>query len=322
MDNLETEHHEEQRRFTFSHKPIDVPITPSPSQSDDEGLGRSPNEVDTYGVPSSMHSTPLVGGDRSSPASSRHAPCRKLNFGAVRGGPLSPPRASSVHRRDHISAKTNAFLDKIKTDGGGNRFAGLFNGLEMQTKAELAAAYFNTAVMASSNNNHKVAINNYEAAAKLGHTKSKVNLAQIYLSSSDVALVRRGKQLLGQACHERDAVALAFVGAAYRTGSGPLGVRRDPQRAARILRAAVKLGNPDAMLQLSIQLSTGDGVEKSEEEAFKLCKHAARFRAAAQRRLARLYSGGLGVDADQGLSYLYRESARYFEHSNLTNLAH
>lgn len=308
----------EPTRFTFTNTPR-MPVTPTNSISEDEGLGRSPTDGDTYNPSTSIHLTPTGGGDHA-----RRPSCRK-SLSKLLGTVRSSPRTQSLPLLDRV-APPDSEASITKNDSSDNSVGGtdsrtrptpagkLFENLQEQAQAELAAAYFNTAIAASQQGAVNPAIENYEAAAKLGHTKSKVNLAQLYFSIGDGTVVQRAKQLLAEACHERDSVALAFVGAAYRTGTGPLGVRRDPARACRILRAAVKLGNPDAMLQLSLQLSAGDGVERSDFEALELCKQAAPFRAAAQRRLAQLSSDGRGNCVDQHLSGPCRKTAKFSTH--------
>jgi uncharacterized protein YigE (DUF2233 family) len=296
-------------RFKFPpRKTLAVAVTPQLCHSDDEGLGKSPTGADGFEESVPINVTTFDGGDRGTAR-------RVLKFGAVRSNPNSPPRSTAVATTPASGATVprlaagNNDYDNAAADS-----TTLFDGLRLAARAEQAAAHFNTARALHTPNADSVelakVISHYTAAAMLGHTKSKVNLAQLYFTVGDTENFGRAKRLLAEACRERDAVALAFVGAAYRTGTGPLGVRRDPHRAARILRTAVNLGNPDAMLQLSLQLSAGDGVKQSEVEAFELCRHAAQFRASAQRRLAEHYRDGCGVDADASLSFLYSETAR------------
>mmetsp|Transcript_3341 Transcript_3341/g.8217 ORF Transcript_3341/g.8217 Transcript_3341/m.8217 type:complete len:374 (+) Transcript_3341:402-1523(+) len=285
-----------------------IPIPPAAAAAgpavDDEGLGVSPNEA----APS------FTSPDTSVAAS--NPTCRKslsFDFPPVsdRAGATALP-ASATAGCITQSAPPKA----VPPSARGPPSA--FRALRSMANAELASAHFNAGVAVldgqspakASEIDTAAAAKHYETAAALGHTKAKVNLAQLYFGTDGAAHVSRGRQLLHEACRERDAVALAFVGAAYRTGSGILGVRRDPARAARILRASVKLGNPDAMLQLSLLLSAGDGVERCDREAFDLCRRAAPYRTTAQMRLAQLYREGRGTDADINLSRLYRESAR------------
>eukprot|EP00038_Savillea_parva_P031312 m.84914 g.84914 ORF g.84914 m.84914 type:complete len:402 (-) comp9612_c0_seq1:1329-2534(-) len=320
-------------------RPVSLALTPEPECCvEDEGLGRSPTDVldnlpkaraSATSHVSGAHTT-SAGGDSARcatqcAADARRQACRKsLDFGhdslcdtslltSVSSGSATPhssepsSRSSVVTTPVTLAPEETASRDSILDS---EPPVSVFARLGDEVRAEHAAAHFNMGVAALGTGDTDIAISHFEAAVALGHTKGKVNLAQLYLASKDAARVDRAKVLLREACRERDPVALAYVGAAYRTGTGPLRVPRDPKRAARILSAAVKLGNPDAMLQLSLLYSAGEGVPQSDKLAFKLCCQAAPFRAAAQRRLAKLYRDGRGCDADQNLARMYLESSR------------
>lgn len=306
--------------------PLSVRPAPVSVSSDDEGLGRSPTETRFFTPPSPRRTSstsvdcaavtevtsssaklistlgPQECSQHGNPRSTEHPITTQLSSQAANKSLRSPRR----HPPSWIE-NTIAESDTVTLSGTSD---GIFARLNADATAELAAAYFNAAISAtteSSSNGSHTAIEMYEKAVSLGHTKAKVNLAQLYLNMADLERQSRGRQILMDACRDHDPVALAYVGAAYRTGSRLLRVTRDTTRAARILRKAVTLGNPDAMLQLSLLLSA---IGENDREAFDLCRRAAKFRLAAQRRLSQLYSLGRGVDADQRLSQLYCTTAR------------
>lgn len=230
----------------------------------DEGLGTSPTEVYSPHRRWCAPSAPLTA---------------KLCDGAseaVSDDPSSPPRVTTTdasHRRLHFDSPARATPPQSPASASVPTpivASDVFTRLRCETMAELASAHFNAAlsVLAEGMSPDAVetAAEHYEHAVALGHTKAKVNLAQLYFAWSKIAAGTddddndaeaecaarhaRAKRLLNEACHERDSVALAFVGAAYRTGSSLLGVPKDRVRAGRILRAAAEMGDPDGMLQV------------------------------------------------------------------------
>ena len=110
-----------------------------------------------------------------------------------------------------------------------------------------------------------------------------------------------------------DAAAQTLLAEIYARG---LGVRRDPEQAARWYKSAAEQGNPDAQFQYALLLIDGRYVEKDEDQAFALMEDAAN----AGNLLAQFNFAQMLVDRQPGSEGL-RRAVGFFEQAARAGLA-
>eukprot|EP00040_Diaphanoeca_grandis_P021068 m.112152 g.112152 ORF g.112152 m.112152 type:complete len:507 (-) comp28172_c0_seq1:159-1679(-) len=159
------------------------------------------------------------------------------------------------------------------------------------------------------------ALEHYEMAAKLGHTKSMINAARIYESGpNNVRDAARARELLFLACRKHDVRALTFVGTKMLRGDKNLKIDKDTKRAHELLRKAIKRKSPNAMLQMSLCYMNGLGLQYRQPSlAMSLCKKAAHLgHAGAEFVLGSWFEHGVGVDVnvDQAIMWYTRATNR------------
>lgn len=295
---------------------IASPTTNQEQQQTQESKGAAPpsrRALLTPGLvaPTPPSDAPLFSSGAARAANSQHtykSPSLATPFGLHAGPPASNARA----RRESASKLNDAF-DTAKKD----------------LDKHMAKAYFNEALSlqlggsgseSSRPPDIAAALEHYELAAKLGHAKSMVNAAQIYLSLStdpaadsveDPAMTTaKAVRLLKQACRMGDVRALAFYGTLLCTGDSRLGIAANPRKAVELLRRAANWRSAEALLQLSRCHQTGTGVAYANPTmAFSLCKAAAKEGlAAAQHNLGVYYTRG----CSHGGCPVDREKARWW----------
>ena len=136
-------------------------------------------------------------------------------------------------------------------------------------------------------------------------------IALLYLSLPDAGSIEHGASVLETLVRKNDAEAMTLLATALLQGTG---VKRDPIRAASLLRRAIQLGHDGARFILAKAYRDGDGVPRDPAQAIALYREIYNEEPGdtkVQLALGDAYAGGVGVTQDRAIAAeFYAQAAR------------
>ncbi|MDR2444101.1 MAG: sel1 repeat family protein [Deltaproteobacteria bacterium] len=154
------------------------------------------------------------------------------------------------------------------------------NWYQKAAELDLAEAYFNVGVCyefgMGTAPDFKKALDSYLLASKKGLAQADFKLASLYLNGQEVPVdTEKGLKYLNAAADQGLTAAIKEQGALYYFGN--LGTTRDLTKALEIFTKAAEAGDPEAMKNVGIMYSSGEGVGANKTIGLKWYLLAQRF---------------------------------------------
>ncbi|MDQ8200481.1 hypothetical protein QEH56_20110 [Pelagicoccus enzymogenes] len=180
--------------------------------------------------------------------------------------------------------------------------------IQAAAEAGYPPAIHELGVKAESSNRYKVALENYERSASLGHIPSLYKLGYYYLEGRGVAVdYQKAVSYFQKAADTEDPIGMLNLGLAYEYG---FGVEQDLSRAYDLYKEARLRGSYYAEYAIGNLLASGKIGEAAWEEAIPYWESAGAYRNKdAYLRLSECHRTGKGVKKNLSLAFNYYNRA-------------
>jgi hypothetical protein len=181
--------------------------------------------------------------------------------------------------------------------------------IAMQAYPNVPRFYFETARIADSAKNYKLAAELYERAGSMGYSSAMSNLGALYFNGLGVEKnLELARAWFEKAADLDDTSAIVALGEIYQRGAG---IAVDYEKARALFEKAATRGDSLAINNLGVIYLNGRGVTKNFAEARRLFERSAAQRDdLAMLNLGEMFERGYGVpiDLDKAKKW-YGESA-------------